>query len=183
MRFIRRALILIVMILGGVAFSQAPEFAQQYRQRLGGAIDELTVLIQDFDAQANHEGLDRQSALNTYAGSQEAFLRNQGEGMRRRFERYEDLTGQLTELMTASPILRPVVLARHLDAATFASTWRDFVPAVPVSVAGAIWAVIGIMFALIAAFLVATVMQAIAWSAKRGRMHGSSGLSQASSRQ
>jgi hypothetical protein len=182
MRFIRRALILIVMILGGVAFSQAPEFAQQYRHRLGGAIDELTVLIQDFDARANHAGLERHAALNVYAGSSQTSIRNQSEGMPRHVARYDDLTGQLTELTAASPTLRPLVLVRHFDAATFADTARDFVPAAPFSIAGAIWTAIGMTLALVAAILIAAIMHIATWPVRRGRLDRSSGLPQASSR-
>jgi len=40
-------------ILGGLALgltlSQFPEYAQQYVQRLGGAVDELRIIVEDFD--------------------------------------------------------------------------------------------------------------------------------------
>ncbi|MBV9433737.1 MAG: DUF2937 family protein, partial [Hyphomicrobiales bacterium] len=38
----RRTLSLAIALLAALAFSQLPEFTQQYAQRLGGAIDELT---------------------------------------------------------------------------------------------------------------------------------------------
>ncbi|MFL4990854.1 MAG: DUF2937 family protein, partial [Microvirga sp.] len=36
-------------LLGGVVASQGPEFGQQYRQRLGGAVDELRQVISRFE--------------------------------------------------------------------------------------------------------------------------------------
>ena len=35
----------VIGLLLGFALSQTPEFAQQYRQRLGGAIDELQRIV------------------------------------------------------------------------------------------------------------------------------------------
>ncbi|MBB3444674.1 hypothetical protein FHT93_004547 [Rhizobium sp. BK379] len=44
---IGRGVILAVGLAGGTLFSQAPEFAQQYRQRIGGAVDELRIIVDD----------------------------------------------------------------------------------------------------------------------------------------
>ena len=43
---ILRRFALMFGLFCGVAASQLPEFAQQYRQRLGGALDELTALVE-----------------------------------------------------------------------------------------------------------------------------------------
>jgi len=169
MRFFRRVLILLTAVLSGVLFSQAPELAQQYKQRLGGSIDELTTLIQNFDEQANHNGLERQTALNVYAHSPEGFIRSQGDAMRRIFVRYEDLSDQLEELAAASPILRPLVVAQRSDSTVVANTWRDFVPAMPVSFAGAVWAVVGAVAGASVAFILGSFLIAIAASARRSR--------------
>ncbi len=153
MHLVRRIMTLLIAVSAGVLFSQAPELSQQYRQRLGGAIDELTSRIQDFDEQANHNGLDRLEAMNVYARSPERFIRSQGETVRRIFERYEKLSNQMEELTVSSPILRPLVVARRLDPVTFSNAWRDFVPAVPLSVAGAVWSIIGLIAGLMVAIL------------------------------
>ena len=42
-------------LFGGIVASQGPEFSQQYRQRLGGAIDELKQVIARFDARCPRE--------------------------------------------------------------------------------------------------------------------------------
>jgi hypothetical protein len=153
----RRMLILLIAVTAAILLSQAPELSQQYRQNLVASIDELTILIQDFDQQANHNGLERQAALNIYATSSEGGVRTQGEEMQRTFGRYQSLTGQLEELTAASPILQPLVVLRRADPATLSKTWQDFVPGVPVSVAGAIWALIG----LTAGFAIALVFGAV----------------------
>lgn len=156
MFLVHRVLIFLIIASSAALFSQAPEFAQQYRQRLGGAIDELTRIIQTFDEQANHAGLDRQAALNVYTASQEGFLRQQGDALRSSFARYQSLSDQLEDLSAASPILRPVMIARQPDHRIIAHVWQDFVPALPVSIAGAVWAGFGALTGAIAvSFLVA----------------------------
>lgn len=158
MFLVRRVLVFLIIASSAVLFSQAPEFAQQYRQRLGGAIDELTTTIQSFDEQANHAGLDRQAALNIYAASQEGFLRQQGDALRRNFARYQLLFDQLEDLSAASPILRPLMVARQPDQRIFTSVWQEFVPALPVSIAGIVWGGVGmLMGAIIVAILGALV--------------------------
>ncbi|MBR7518809.1 DUF2937 family protein, partial [Mycobacterium tuberculosis] len=52
-----RVIYLLPAILLGATLSQAPEFAQQYRQRLGGAVDELQTIIARFSADAARLGL------------------------------------------------------------------------------------------------------------------------------
>jgi hypothetical protein len=146
---VRRVLVILIVASCAVLFSQAQEFAQQYRQRLAGAIDELTTIIQTFDEQANHAGLDRQTALNVYARSNEDFLRQQGDVMRRSFARYQSLSDQLEDLSVASPILRPLMVARQPDHRIVANVWRDFVPGLPVSVAGLVWCGFGMLIGAI----------------------------------
>jgi hypothetical protein len=54
--FVRR-LALAIALIAGLVGSQGPEFAQQYRQRIGGALDELKRIVADFDDEAAREGL------------------------------------------------------------------------------------------------------------------------------
>ena len=61
--------------LAGLAlFSQAPEFAQQYRQRIGGAVDELRIVVADFDRDAATSQMTRDEALDELTGSGEPGL-------------------------------------------------------------------------------------------------------------
>ncbi len=158
MFFVQRLLVLLIVASSGVLFSQAPEFAQQYKQRLAGAIDELTTIIQAFDEQANHAGLDRQAALNVYSTSQESFLRQQGDALRRSFMRYQSLSDQLEDLSAASPILGPLMIARQPDQRIVASAWHDFVPGLPVSTAGFVWGGFGLLIGAIIAAVVGALI-------------------------
>ncbi|GAA3091474.1 hypothetical protein GCM10010520_41980 [Rhizobium viscosum] len=150
---IGRAVTLAVGLAGGTLFSQAPEFAQQYRQRIGGAIDELKVIVDDFTKQAADHHLDRQQALDVYARSPDDFLRDRGLSMRSTLERYERLVTQQSDLGSTAPVARPFVLMRNADEGILANTWHDFVLGVPVSFPGLAWAAIGFIGGWIVAVL------------------------------
>src|SRR5688572_1167100 len=78
MRALGRLIVVIAAAFGGLVASQFPEFAQQYRQRLGGAVDELLRVVADFDADASRNQLTREAALQTYGRSGEPFLQDRG---------------------------------------------------------------------------------------------------------
>lgn len=144
----------VAVVFAGVVSSQAPEFTQQYRQRIGGALDELGAIVADFETQAREHGLDRQQALATYAKSTEGFLQDRGLAMRHTFERFEALSRLQGNLNAASPLAQPVFLIQNTDPVLFANTWHDFVPAVPVSLPGMTWAGVGAgAAAVVAGFL------------------------------
>jgi hypothetical protein len=64
-----RTLSLAIGLLCAIAAAQLPELAQQYRQRLGGAIDEVRVIVERFDTDAATNQLNREQALTRLAES------------------------------------------------------------------------------------------------------------------
>jgi len=159
---VRRVLAVLIVGYFALMFSQAPEFAQQYRERLAGAVDELTTAIQIFDEKANHAGLDRQTALNIYASSNESSLNQQVDAMRRSVARYQLLSDQLEDLAAASSVLRPLVIARQPDDRIFSDAWRGFMPSFPVSLAGVIWCGAGLLIGIFGAASVSALFGAVA---------------------
>lgn len=129
--------IAISAVLGLGIFSQAPEFAQQYRQRMGGAIDELRTVVEDFDRDAENSRMNRQSALDTLDRSDDRFLRDRSSSMRGTISRYERLAEQLRRLDAAGPLSRPLIVARNPDAQIAAAAWQSYEPALPLTAAGA----------------------------------------------
>jgi hypothetical protein len=60
-----RRLALAIAVLAGLIGSQGPEFAQQYRQRLGGALEELNRIVSEFDAEVRGQNMTRAEGLKT----------------------------------------------------------------------------------------------------------------------
>ena len=68
-------------LLGGLVASQGPEFSQQYRQRLGGGIDELRQVVARFDADARAHGETPESAITRLRGNADDLASRQGTAM------------------------------------------------------------------------------------------------------
>lgn len=140
---------LLVMALGAALLAQAPEFAQQYRQRLGGALDELRAVTADFERDAARSNLSRGAALGRMNMSTDDFVRDRGLSMSRTVARFERLERQAAALEAAPPLLRPVAVLRQPDGPVLRAAWSAFEPAVPLTAAGLTWGSIGaVLFAL-----------------------------------
>ena len=131
--------------------SQAPEFAQQYRQRLGGAIGELEPIVSNFDADAQRSDLSRTEALQIYGRSHEQFLRDRGKSMAEVFERYDRLVAHRAALDGAAALSRPLVVLGGYDAKLFNDTRRAYTAALPLDFAGIAYAATSFMLAMAAA--------------------------------
>lgn len=135
----------LVALLGGLAgaagMSQFPEYSQQYTQRLAGAVDELRVVVEDFDASAQASGLTREEALAELSGSE--FLDRRQADMTRVINRYTRLQSNLITFENAGPFARLRLTPRVADPEIAAKAWDDFKPAVPLTPAGAVFAGIG----------------------------------------
>ncbi len=131
-----RILLLIAMLMSGTATSQLPEFSQQYRQRLGGAIDALEEILADFNRDAQNHGLTSAEAIARQKSSGDAFVRARGDSMLNAEIRLSRLQQQQAELESAGPIERLMIFARGFDPQLAQATAEDYEPAVPVTVAG-----------------------------------------------
>jgi hypothetical protein len=137
----------MLSIVGGLAlgfgFAQFPEYAQQYEQRLGGAVDELRIIVDDFDRGAASFGLNREDALMRYAISPDEFLQDRGLSMRMIIGRYERLSADLEALQNASPLQRVQFMPRYLDSDVGARALENFQPGVPATGEALAWGLAG----------------------------------------
>lgn len=141
---IRRSLAMFVGGLGAVAASQAPEFAQQYAQRLGGAVDELRAVVQAFDQDAAREGLAREAGLRLMEGSNDAFIAHRGRSIRETVQRYERLEAQQAALERPGVLGRVGVVLRDYDGLIARRALETYRPAMPVTSEGLLFALAGL---------------------------------------
>lgn len=153
---------------GALCLSQGPEYAQQYRQRLGGAIDELRLVAGRFEADARAVGETREGALGRLAGNPDELARRQGEGMRATLARLDRLEGQRRAMDEAGPFRRMLVLLRDPDPGIARGALEVFEPAVPVTTEGAASAAAGFAGAWSATFLALAGLGRL-WRAMRRR--------------
>ena len=100
---ILRSLALASGLTGAAAFSQFPEFSQQYVQRLGGAVDALAQVVDDFDKSASAEGMTRAQALDQMQGAD--FVERRRDDMERTFERHTALRADLETMSQALSLI------------------------------------------------------------------------------
>ncbi|HVR57323.1 MAG TPA: DUF2937 family protein [Pseudolabrys sp.] len=102
----------VLSLLGALLSAQIPELLQQYRQRLGGAGDELTVIVRNFDEDSRRSGYDRSSALGVMAKNPEQLVRDQAQRMSeyvRRLDRLNEQQSALANGVTPAAILAVAV--------------------------------------------------------------------------
>lgn len=162
---ILRALALVGGLIGGAAASQFPEYSQQYLQRLGGAVDALQEVVADFDASARAAGLSREAALAQMQGNDFLVLRQAD--MTRSFARYERLSQALAQMKGQGPFMRAYHVPQMMDPQIAGATWRAFQPALPLNMAGLIFAGGGFLLGMAALGL---LLRLLAWPFRRRRI-------------
>ena len=128
-----RRLALAVGLLCGLIGTQGPEFSQQYRQRLGGALDELRRIVAAFDAEAAGHSLTPSEGVARLKDNPDPLARERGADIESDTAREARLERALADMHDAGPLRRLVVMVRDLDAPAASETLRDFEPAVPVT--------------------------------------------------
>ena len=131
----RRIALFLAMACGLVA-SQLPEFAQQYRQRLGGALDELHNTLEQFDRESTAEGLTRPQGVARLEASQDRLVRGRGRAVRDAETREKRLGEQLSALQSADPLGRLVAVGANFDSEVARRAMQSYEPAVPVTTEG-----------------------------------------------
>lgn len=132
---ITRALTLAAGLTGAAGLSQFPEFSQQYMQRLGGAVDELSRQVDRYGADAEAAGLPLETYLQRL-GAEGPLARTQAANMASDIARLADLSEALTTLQGAGPFMR-AKLATHIgDRAVAERAMQSFKPALPLTFEG-----------------------------------------------
>lgn len=122
-----------IAVLAGLIGSQGPEFAQQYRQRLGGALEELNRIVAEFDAEARRENLTRVEALGRLERNDDPLARERGEDMGKAIDRDQRLSAQIEAMNSAGPLTRLYVVATNFDPEIARSALDNYEPAEPLS--------------------------------------------------
>lgn len=146
MEYLLRRMALAIGLVCGLAATQGPEFAQQYRQRLAGAIDELTRIVQQFETEAAAQSLTPAEAIARLKANSDELARQRGADIADDTARLARLEAALASFRDAAPLRRLATLASDFDPKTAELAWKDFEPAMPttseafvVGLLGAIW--------------------------------------------
>ena len=128
-----RRLALFFALLVGLAATQLPEFLQQYRQRLGGAIDELAADVASFDDSAARQGVSEDAGLARLKANGDPLVQDRGQQTARTIARFHRLQAEQAQIDAASPAGRYVTFLADFDARIAARAYEIYRPAVPVT--------------------------------------------------
>lgn len=135
-------------VVGAVLFSQLPEFMQQYLQRLGGHLDEARRQLLQFQHTAAQSGLTLDQLIGQTNANADPAVARLGGVMTAASARVDALQAAQSAIQHASLWNRPFVFLRYLDPAIAHATWTIFKPAVPTTVEGLAYALLGMLFLL-----------------------------------
>ena len=139
---VRRIAMFFALLCGG-AMTQLPEYAQQYQQRLGGAITELARVVADFDRDAQTQGWNEKQGIDHLLASPDEFVRQGGTRMIENSARLVRLEDLQQKLQTSGPAERLITIVTHFDAGIGALAIANFQPAVPVTLEALVLGLIG----------------------------------------
>lgn len=140
---IGRTLVMATALFGAFVASQAPEFAQQYRQRLGGTVDELGRSVADFDRDATTAGFDRGQAITSMKSAQEPLVQLRGASTEATVERYDRLRAQQQAFESSDTLGKVQAMITSPDQPLVQATLADYAPAIPTTPAGLFTAAAG----------------------------------------
>lgn len=136
---ILRVLTLACGVTGAAGLSQFPEFSQQYMQRLGGAVDELSRQVTRYEQEAAELGISVPEMLDGLA-AEGPMATQQSKNMWTDIRRHERLSDALAALEGAGPFMRARLATYMGDREVASRAAEAFKPAVPVTFEGALFA-------------------------------------------
>ena len=138
----------ILCVVGAVAFSQLPEFMQQYLQRLEGHLDEARLALDRFKDAAARSGMSLDQLVAGASQNPDKAMGNLGRVVSAAAARVDALGAADAALRQATLWSRPFVFVRHADWGIARATLAIYRPAVPTTVEGFAYAGVGIVVVL-----------------------------------
>lgn len=135
----RKAGFLLFGLVGAIILSQFPEFFQQYTQRLGGRLDEVSAQVTALEIRAAEAGKDLPGYLRGFLLHRDVDVRREGMHLRSLVERRATLANAYEALTGAGSLWRAPRFAEHVDWEVAYATMSVYRPAVPVTSESAVY--------------------------------------------
>jgi hypothetical protein len=167
MPFVRGLIDRILLVAAFVAGGLLPGFIAQYRQRLGGRLDQARIDLAPWQSIANqyHHG-DLQALIQYHLGNQDPTFHSEGAAIQALVASVQRLQAAVDALQ-GSLAHQMAYLALHADPGLARATFNDWVPAFALSAEGLVFAV---GFALVAWLLFHSLWRLFAWVALRWQL-------------
>lgn len=161
----KRILVLVVGLACGGTASQAPEFTQQYLQRLGGWRDSYVDLVARLDSRAAEFGLSRDQYIAALRRSEDPKVLREAEEIAR-WPAYErELSKAYAAINDAPPLMRAIRMLEHFNRPVAEAAWDGFRPAMQLTTEGLAYGGAGFLMGWILTGLLGVPAQMV----RRGR--------------
>jgi hypothetical protein len=127
---LKRILFLCVGLMGAAGGSQAPEFTQQYLQRLGGWVDSYQDRVARLDSRAKQFNMTREQYIAALQASTDPKVRNEAANIAS-WPVYLKRYTEMQQILQNGPVwMQPVRLFQSYSDPAFApiiqATWKDY---------------------------------------------------------
>ena len=138
-----RRLALFFAMLSGVVTTQMPEYWQQYRQRLEGAIDELSLIVTQFDAENAAYKLTQRGGIAHLEASPDPLVKARGVQMQHIVWRLQKLQRIDAAFDDKNLPAKWWTLATTFDPAIATRAYEAYQPAIPTTMDGFMAGLVG----------------------------------------
>jgi hypothetical protein len=136
----------ISIVIGAWFGSQLPQFIQQYTQRLGGHVDELSYLVAKLNQIAAHSNKNLHDFTHKLLNQSDPDIISQGEFLQGIVTRKEELSSSLNHLLDSTLWNRSYYFFSNLDHDTMMATLKSYQPGFSMTLEGIIYTTIGMIF-------------------------------------
>lgn len=142
MQIVRGILDRLVLLAAVLMAACVPSFIAQYRQRLGGRLDQVHADLAPFQAIANHDfGGSLAKLIDYHLASQDATFHQEGVALQSMVDAAARLQGAL-QALNADLVHQCFYLLRHPDYDLLRSTWSAYQPGFTLTAEGALFALV-----------------------------------------
>lgn len=139
----------IFAVLGAVGAAQLPGFMQHYVQRLGGHIDELQRVVNEYAEAAQKVNLTLEQYIKSLEVLKKIEVSQMADVIKRQVIRLADMTETLEAITSTSVWKKPFVFMHNADWSIASRTWENYVPNVPTDLEGLAYAFTGMIITVL----------------------------------
>jgi Protein of unknown function (DUF2937) len=142
MRVVRGILDRLVLLAAVLIAACVPSFIAQYRQRLGGRLDQVRADLAPFQAIASHDfGGSLARLIDYHLASPDATFRREGAALQAMVDAVARLRAAV-DALNADLVHQCLYLIRHPDYDLLRSTWSAYQPGFTLTVHGVLFALV-----------------------------------------
>ena len=135
----------ICAVLGAIGLSQFPQFFGQYMQRLGGHLTEARRIFEQYQKAAADVGLSLEDYVQEHLNATSDVFVSSGRVIEDLVNRYHELEQSYLALIDSNIYNRWFIFIKEVDWEIAAGTWNNFVPGVPTTIEGLLYAITGLL--------------------------------------